>query len=241
MVFMKLIKKDRYPRRLAVMLLSFWRSEPAAALRRLAGRLLGIRIMGVGIGLFKVSLMGNGPSTALGIAVGDQVGIDFSICIIVLNCLYFVVELLFARDMVGVGTLVNWFLVGPIASFFEKLFVGAFGHPQNFPQQLGILAVGVLILSFSCALYQTADVGIAPYDSLSLLLARKLPVPYFCCRVVTGGVCVVLALLPGGLVGLGTLVCALALGPFVAFFTRYAAEAMVFGRAAARARRETSP
>ena len=37
------------------------------------------------------------------------------------------------------------------------------------------------------------------------------------------------------------LVCALALGPFVAFFTRYAAEAMVFGRASARARRETSP
>ena len=60
MVFVKLIKKDRYPRRLAVML-------------------LGILIMGVGIGLFKVSLMGNDPSTALGIAVGDQVGIDFSI------------------------------------------------------------------------------------------------------------------------------------------------------------------
>ncbi len=222
MVFVKLIKKDRYPRRLAVML-------------------LGILIMGVGIGLFKVSLMGNDPSTALGIAVGDQVGIDFSLCIIVLNCLYFVVELLFARDMVGVGTLVNWFLVGPIASFFEKLFVGAFGHPQNFPQQLGILAVGVLILSFSCALYQTADVGIAPYDSLSLLLARKLPVPYFWCRIFTDGVCVVLAFLLGGLIGLGTLVCALALGPFVAFFTRYAAEAMVFGRASARARRETSP
>ena len=30
------------------------------------------------------------------------------------------------------------------------------------------------------------------------------------------------------------LVCALALGPFVAFFTRYAAQAMVFGRGASR-------
>ena len=77
--------------------------------------------------------------------------------------------------------------------------------------------------------------------TLSLLLARKLPVPYFWCRIFTDGVCVVLAFLLGGLIGLGTLVCALALGPFVAFFTRYAAEAMVFGRASARARRETSP
>ena len=73
MVFVKLIKKDRYPRRLAVML-------------------LGILIMGVGVGLFKVSLMGNDPSTALAIAVGGQVGIDFSICVIILNCLYFVVD-----------------------------------------------------------------------------------------------------------------------------------------------------
>ena len=92
----------------------------------------------------------------------------------------------------------------------------------------------MLILSFSCALYQTADVGIAPYDALSLLLARKLPVPYFWCRIFTDGVCVGVAFLLGGLIGLGTLVCALALGPFVAFFTRYAAQAMVFGRGASR-------
>ena len=43
-----------------------------------------------------------------------------------------------------------------------------------------------------------------------------------------------MAFLLGGLIGLGTLVCALALGPFVAFFTRYAAQAMVFGREASR-------
>ena len=71
--------------------------------------------------------------------------------------------------------------------------------------------------------------------------SAKLPVPYFWCRIFTDGVCVVLAFLLGGLIGLGTLVCALALGPFVAFFTRYAAEAMVFGRAAARASREATP
>ena len=123
---------------------------------------LGILVMGVGIGLFKVSLMGNDPSTALGIAVGDWMGIDFSVTLIAMNCLYFVIELLFARDMVGIGTVVNWFLVGPIASFFEKLFLAAWGQPQGFPQKLLLLGAGVLILSFSCALYQTADVGISP-------------------------------------------------------------------------------
>ena len=158
-------------------------------MRRVAVMCLGILVMGVGIGLFKVSLMGNDPSTALGIAVGDWMGIDFSVTLIAMNCLYFVIELLFARDMVGIGTVVNWFLVGPIASFFEKLFLGAWGQPQGFPQKLLLLGAGVLILSFSCALYQTADVGISPYDSLSLLLARKLPIQYFWCRIFTDAVC----------------------------------------------------
>ena len=130
---MRGFKKDRFLRRVAVMC-------------------LGILVMGVGIGLFKVSLMGNDPSTALGIAVGDWMGIDFSVTLIAMNCLYFVIELLFARDMVGIGTVVNWFLVGPIASFFEKLFLGAWGQPQGFPQKLLLLGAGVLILSFSCAL-----------------------------------------------------------------------------------------
>ena len=61
-------------------------------LRRVAVMCLGILVMGVGIGLFKVSLMGNDPSTALGIAVGDWMGIDFSVILIAMNCLYFVIE-----------------------------------------------------------------------------------------------------------------------------------------------------
>lgn len=199
-------------------------------LRRVGVMFLGILIMGVGIGLFKVSLMGNDPSSALGIAVGDWVGIDFSISIIVMNCLYFVVELIFGRKMIGIGTFVNWFFVGPIASFFEKMFLQFFGSPETFPEKLLIMVVGILILSFSCALYQTADVGISPYDSLSLLMAQHPRFKYFWCRIFTDSVCVIIAFLLGGLIGLGTLVCALGIGPFVAFFTKHVAMAMVYGK-----------
>ena len=198
--------------------------------RRTLVMCLGILIMGIGIAIFKISLMGNDPSTALAIAVGDWIHLDFSICVILMNCLYFVVEILFGRRMIGVGTFVNWFLVGPIASFFEKAFLRFFDGPQNFLQQLGFLAVGVLVLSFSCALYQTADVGIAPYDSLSLLLTEKTKIPYFWCRIATDAACVGVAFLLGGLIGLGTLVCALGIGPFVSFFTRWAAIPMVYGK-----------
>ena len=63
--------------------------------------------------------------------------------------------------MIGIGTFVNWFFVGPIASWFTNLFTQWIGVPSNFLEKLAIMAVGVVILSFSCALYQTADVGIS--------------------------------------------------------------------------------
>ena len=175
-------------------------------------------------------MFGNDPSTALCIALADQIHVDFSLVLIVVNCLYFLVELLFGREMIGIGTFVNWFFVGPIASWFTNLFTQWIGVPSNFLEKLAIMAVGVVILSFSCALYQTADVGISPYDSLSLILAKRGKPKYFWCRIFTDSVCVVLAFLLGGLIGLGTLVCALGLGPFISFFTKHAAEAMVRGK-----------
>ena len=94
-------------------------------------------------------------------------------------------------------------------------------------QKLLVMVAGVLILSFSCALYQTANLGIAPYDALSLVLSHRSKVKYFWCRIFTDSVCVAIAFFLGGLIGLGTLVCALGLGPFITFFTKYAAEKLV--------------
>ena len=61
-------------------------------IRRILVMLFGIFIMGLGIALFKQSSTGNGPSTAMGIAVGEFLGIDFSIIIIIMNCLFFIAE-----------------------------------------------------------------------------------------------------------------------------------------------------
>ena len=54
-------------------------------LRRVLVMCLGIVIMGLGISLFKISLMGNDPSSAMVMALGDRLGIDFSVMLIIMN------------------------------------------------------------------------------------------------------------------------------------------------------------
>lgn len=90
-----------------------------------------------------------------------------------------------------------------------------------------IMGIGVAALSLACALYQTADMGIAPYDALSMILSRRSGQSYFRCRMLTDSLCAFAAFLLGGLPGAGTLVCAVGLGPFIALFSTKVARRLV--------------
>lgn len=202
----------------------------ASQIRRFVVMVVGLLIMGLGIALFKISLMGNDPSTAMVMAIGDRINIDFSVVLIIANTLWFVIELIFGRRYIGIGTFANWFGVGVLASLWIGGINSFFTAPQVFPVRVCIMLIGVLVLSLAASMYQTSDMGIAPYDVLSIILSEKTPLPYFWCRVLTDSICAVTAFLLGGLIGLGTLVCALGLGPFIAFFNKYVSEKLCRGR-----------
>ena len=198
--------------------------------RRIIVMTAGIFILSFGLILFKLSLMGNGPSTSMVIALADRIGVDFGIVMVVTNCLFFAAEWIWGRKLIGIGTFVNWFLVGPLASLYERIIRLAFQVPENFFPRLVLMAAGVLVLSLAGALYQTSDVGISPYDSLAIIISRRSGRQYFGCRILTDGISVLLAWLLGGIVGIGTLVCALGLGPFVQFFSNHVAKPLISGR-----------
>ena len=190
---------------------------------------LGICIMSLGLILFKLSLLGNGPSTSMVIAIADRIGIDFGLVMVVTNCLFFAAEWIWNKKLIGIGTFVNWFCIGPLASLYERGIRAVWEIPTAFPQRLILMAAGILVLSLASAFYQTADVGIAPYDALSLTISEKSGRQYFICRIFTDGICVLTAWLLGGIVGIGTLVCAFGLGPFVQFFSKHLARPLIYG------------
>lgn len=195
--------------------------------RRILVMVFGIIILGLGISLFKLSALGNDPSSAMVMAIGDKIHVDFARTLLAANCLWFLAEVIWGRHYIGLGSFVNWFGVGTISMMFTRLLSILLPEPESFVQKLIIMAVGMLVLSLAASMYQTADLGIAPYDSLSLMLEERLPIPYFWCRIFTDVLCVVICVLVGGLVGIGTLVCSLGLGPFIHFFNRHVSEKLV--------------
>ena len=71
-------------------------------------------------------------------------------------------------------------------------------------------------------MYQLPKQGVAPYDSISLIMTERWPkIPYFWHRMSNDVLCALICYLTGGVVGIGTLVTAFGLGPVIHFFNRF--------------------
>lgn len=197
--------------------------------RRMLGMVLGNILIGLGVCLFKLSGMGNDPFSAMVMSVSHQLGLSFPNFLIILNLFIFLVEIALGRKFIGIGTFANWFLVGYVAEFFIWSIHSILPTPGGLPGQLLFVVLGVLIISLGASLYQTADAGIAPYDSISLIMVERIRVlPYFWCRMICDVICVVICLLTGGLIGLGTFLCAFGLGPIIHFFNRKISQKVIY-------------
>lgn len=186
--------------------------------RRMIGMLIGNIFLGIGVSVFKLSGLGNDPFSAMCMSVSELFHLSYSNFLVILNTLFFIIEITLGRKFIGLGTIVNWFLVGYVVEFFIWLSEMAITPPETLITRLPYVIAGVLLMSLGVSLYQTSDAGIAPYDSVPLIMKERLPFPYFWCRIICDGFCAVIALTTGGLIGLGTLVCAFGLGPVIHFF-----------------------
>lgn len=188
----------------------------------------GNLFLGMGISLFKLSGMGNDPWSGMLMGVSDAIQVSYGHFSVAVNLVLLVVQIWLGRRLIGAGTIVNGLGLGYIVTFFYEIWIRLMPQPEQFGMKLVLLAVGMLIISFGLSLYQAADMGVAPYDSLSLIMEERIrKIPYFWHRMFTDAVCTVICWISGGIVGLGTLVTVFALGPFVAFFHKHVAQKLV--------------
>jgi uncharacterized membrane protein YczE len=87
--------------------------------------------------------------------------------------------------------------------------------PPNLWLQIPYLLAGVFIMGLATALYVGVKAGAGPRDSLMLAIARRFRTTVRVARTSIEVVVVVLSLLLGGTIGLGTLIIALTAGPAV--------------------------
>lgn len=175
--------------------------------------------LGMGISIFKLAGLGNDPYSGMVMGLSDAAGMSYANFLILINIFVFLLELTFGREFIGAGTIVNALFLGYITTFFYELWMYFFTLPETLVMKTLVMLIGTVVTGFGVSMYQIPNAGISPYDSLSVIMAKRIPkISYFWHRIFTDAVCAIVCFLSGGIVGLGTLVSALGLGPVINFF-----------------------
>ena len=90
--------------------------------RRLLIMIMGNVFLGMGISIFKLSGLGNDPFSGMVMALANILGFSYASFLLVINGGLFIFELAAGRRLIGIGTLVNAFLLGYIVTFFNGLW-----------------------------------------------------------------------------------------------------------------------
>ncbi|SFC78272.1 Uncharacterized membrane protein YczE [Nocardioides terrae] len=176
--------------------------------RRLAQLLVGLWLYGISLALMVRGDDGVAPWDVLHLGVVGHTGLSLGTVLVITA---FVVLLLWIplREKPGIGTVANALLIGPSTD----LTLAVVGQPHAQVARVAMMLGGVLLCALATAMYIGAQFGRGPRDGLMTGLVRRTGLSIRLIRTSLEVSVVVVGLLLGGPLGVGTVVFALTIGP----------------------------
>ena len=117
------------------------------------------------------------------------------------------------RSYVGIGTVLCMALGGPIIDVYTLWLSPVIHGGLPLPLRLALLVAGCVILAFGMTIVIRSQAGTGPNDLVAVVLSDKSGKPFGSVRVGVDLSFAAIGFLLGGVVGVGTLVCAFLVGP----------------------------
>ena len=122
------------------------------------------------------------------------------------------------RKFVRIGTVVCMALGGPIIDVFTVLLAPLIHSERPLPVRLASLVLVCVILAFGMTIVICSEAGTGPNDLVAVALSDKLKKPFGPVRVAVDCAFAGIGLALGGVLGIGTVVCAFLVGPAAQLF-----------------------
>ena len=122
------------------------------------------------------------------------------------------------RSYVGIGTVLCMALGGPIIDVYTLWLSPVIHGGLPLPLRLALLVAGCVILAFGMTIVIRSRAGPGPNDLVAVVLSDKLRKPFGPVRIGVDLTFALVGLALGGVVGLGTVICAFLVGPAAQLF-----------------------
>ncbi|WP_243057151.1 YitT family protein [Nocardioides sp. SR21] len=176
--------------------------------RRLPQLYAGLVAYGVSLGMMMRGDLGLAPWDVLHSGLTEHFPITIGQAVVIMS---FVVLLLWIplREKPGLGTISNALIVG----FSADATLALLDRPDNIAARVALMVGGIVLCGLATAMYIGAQLGRGPRDGLMTGLARRTGLSLRLVRTGLEITVVIIGLLLGGTLGLGTVLYALAIGP----------------------------
>lgn len=187
---------------------------------KLTYSLIGTLFISLAVSFFRLADFGTDPYTMFNLGFSGFLNMEFGVFIMISSLAALILIYFADRSMIGIGTLINIFLVGNLSDVTVSTYLNLFGTPDNLILRVVFSVLGILSLSMGAALYIEAKEGVAPYDALPIIVTDKLNgrVSFRVVRVVLDSAFALIGFLLGATLGVNTILTAFFLGPLIQFF-----------------------
>ncbi|OON99710.1 MAG: hypothetical protein ATN35_11245 [Epulopiscium sp. Nele67-Bin004] len=188
--------------------------------KRIIIMLLGNLIIGLGIALMSILNMGVEPYTTLTLGISTFLNMSLGTFQMGLNAVIMVIAYRICKDKLGIGTIINLVAIGYIIEYanpiLSSLIIG--DGELSFAMKLIWVMIGLVVFAFGASLTFVAGLGIGPYDSVGFVICHYTKMDYKVTRVISDIACVAIGFGFGSVVGIGTILPALLVGPLIGIF-----------------------
>lgn len=195
----------------------------------------GVVVSAISVGFFKLAVFGIDPFQVFMSGLNKIISVNFGTLYIVVNFILLLFALFADRSYIGIATFVNIFLVGYIVDLSYVILLGYFPKVELVGRII-LFIIAIIMICIGSSFYYVASLGVSTYDAIPLIVANtwgKGKFKYI--RIISDCICVAggsaLFIVSGGtlrelvsLVGVGTIIIALFMGPFIDFFVQNLAE-----------------
>lgn len=185
--------------------------------RRIVMTIFGVLIAGFSVGMFNFSAFGMDPFQVLAHGVWMHLPLGYGTFYAILNLIMLIFIFLIDRKKIGLGTVINIFLLGYVVQFSSWLFTTWIPSP-SLTVKIIFLAIGIIVMCFGSSLYFIGDMGVSTYDAVALILSDKKVARFQYCRIGSDIVCSICGYFLGATLGIGTIITAFFMGPLITVF-----------------------
>lgn len=185
---------------------------------------LGVAILAIATPFLIYANLGGDPYTVFNQGFSYTLGISYGQSVLILNIIFLIFVLIFDKTKIHLGTIYYLVLIGPLSDLFLLMF--KFMEPMNMGMflRISLLVLGVFCVGLGLGVYQAGNLGAGPADSFNQITASKLKINLRTQRICYDAVLVIIGFFLNGVVGVGTILGIVAVGPIMAPTFKYGAK-----------------